>query len=220
MSETSKGGKLVSLRVPPPLLQRYSDLLESVGLSVPDGVRLQIEETVAARDKLDLGALKVSCKFEWLDTPSPRFPELVGDLSVSVSSMPGVSDEDLAQLVFTTPEFYVDQYERFRIDSFHFQRVCSERICVESARTKRNVLSFRLIAGVWRAGIFSYPSSAHPWERESAEREIRGAVEYCVHNTVAAFLLKRTPVNRLLTQEEVASANAILLPEHRENSAA
>lgn len=220
MAETSKGGKLVSARVPPPLLQSYSDLFESVGLTVPDGLRLHIEETVAARSSLDLTALKVTCEFEWLETPSPRFPELVGDLRVSVASMPGVSEEDLACLVFATPEFYADRHERFRIDSFHYQRVCNERIWVESALTKRNVLSFRLIAGVWRAGIFSYPTQKHPWDRESAEREIREAVVYRIHNTVAAFLLKRTPENRVLTKEEVASANAILMPQHRENSAA
>jgi hypothetical protein len=167
-----------------------------------------VQQVLASRRALDLSSMEVRCQFNWRTPDSNhQFPEHVGDLRVTVSPPAGLAEADLARIVFVIPEFFQDGDEPFRIDSFHFHRVSTPRIEISSTRVRRNVLSFRVIDGVWRAGIFEYTAT----DRASMEERIRQDVTTHIARSIACFLLGQLPEARVLTQDEVAGANKRLL---------
>ncbi|CAE6844034.1 hypothetical protein R69658_06857 [Paraburkholderia aspalathi] len=213
MNETAKLGKAISVRLPQKDQEEYTELIERAGLTVSESVRSLVQQVLASCRALDLSSMEVRCEFHWR-TPDPdhQFPEHVGDLRVTVSPPAGLAEADLARLVFVIPEFFTDQGEPFRIDSFHFHRVSTPRIEISSTRIRRNVLSFRVIEGVWRAGIFDYGTAT---DRAAMEERIRQDVSTHIARSIACFLLGQLPETRLLTQDEVAGANKRLFPPTR-----
>lgn len=211
MSDQSKLAKTTTIRLPQQDHHEYAALTEGAGLSVSESVRLLVQGVLAALRAQDTSKMGVHCSFNWR-TPDAnnQFPEHVGDLKVTVTPPTGMKKEDLARLVFVTPEFFNKHAEPFRIDSFYFHRVNSKRIQITSSRISRNVLSFRLIDGAWRAGIFDYSACL---DQTTVEDTIRQAVTHHVTSTILCFMLGQLPQDRQLTQEEVDAANKILTPD-------
>ncbi|MCW3587352.1 hypothetical protein [Burkholderia cenocepacia] len=210
MPDPSKLAKTTTIRLPQEDHQEYAALTEGAGLSVSESVRVLVQGILASLRTKDTSKMAVHCRFNWR-TPDAnnQFPEHVGDLQVTVTPPAGMKKDDLARVVFVTPEFFNKHVEPFRIDSFHFHRVNSKRIQITSSRISRNVLSFRLIDGAWRAGIFDYSAN---FDQATVEDSIRQAVTHHITSTVLCFMLGQLPQDRQLTQEEVDAANKILKP--------
>ncbi|WP_186063308.1 hypothetical protein [Burkholderia gladioli] len=208
MAESPKGGKLVSARVPQEPFLTYADLMASAGLSVSEGVRTHIQQVAASYEQLDLDSLQIDCAFRWREARQAHFPEHAGDVRVSVTSGASLRGTDLARIVFEIPEFFEDQEEPFRIDSFHFHRVNNDRSTATSSRVHRNVLSFRLIQGVWRAGVFDYGDIGNV----ALEVAIRSAVVDRIRRTIGCFMLGYLPETRLLSVDELERLNSSIMP--------
>lgn len=210
--------KTLSLRLPQEVYSDFNELHDGAGLTTAEGMRRLMEASNAAAAALNLDGLTISCEFFWRREGRDYFaPEQVGGLQVRVSPPAGLTQEDLARLVFVIPEFHEVRIregdsrviEPLRVDSFYFHRVSSARIGIGSTKVHRNVLSLRLIQGVWRAGIFRYDESLSVADME---RRIKSAVERHFRATIACSLLGRLPDDRVQTVEELAHADEIVVP--------
>ncbi|WP_186042783.1 hypothetical protein [Burkholderia gladioli] len=212
MTEPSKGTKLISVRVAERHATPYQELLAAAGQTMSDGLRAHMVEKNESYDRLGLATMGIFITFRWRDEPKEAFPEAAGDMLVKVDGGSFINPEDLDRIVFELPQFFADapaHAEPFRIDSFYFHRVANGRSTVESTRARRNVLSFRLIEGKWRAGIFDYAGV----DRREMERQIQVALESRIRNTIGAFRLGILPDARLLAPTEVARLNSTITPD-------
>jgi hypothetical protein len=199
----------ISLRVDESKLSQFEITMKEAGLTVSEALRFYMDHSLAAISGTDLEGLRFETRF----TPKlraegvDRFPELVGSLIMKVTPPPSLSNERLHQLIFIIPEFSKDNDEPFRVDSAYFQRVAAGGKYIESETTKRNVLSFRLIEGMWRASVFNY-SSAEIKEIESVVVE---AIKTHITRTIQLDLAGQLPLYRYLSLEEVSEMNEIMM---------
>jgi hypothetical protein len=112
-------------------------------------------------------------------------------------------------LVFRVPEFFENKKEILRVDSFNYHRVTSLRSAIASQRVKRNVLSYRTILGVWRAGIFDY--SAGRLKKDEIERRIRYGITSQVEEVLVHHARGTLPVSRQLSEDETRCPDALVL---------
>ncbi|WP_186237683.1 hypothetical protein [Burkholderia gladioli] len=212
MAEPSKTGKLVSVRVAERHASPYQELMAAAGQTMSDGLRTHIVERTESYDRLGLATMGIFITFRWRDERKEAFPEAAGDMLVKVDGGSFITPEDLDRIVFELPQFFADAQantEPFRIDSFYFHRVANGRSTVESTRVRRNVLSFRLIEGKWRAGIFDYGGI----DRGEMEKQIQVALESRIRNTIGAFRLGILPEARLLAPDELVRLNSTITPD-------
>lgn len=206
----SKSKRGISVRLDQGTLATYEKLVVSAGLNLSESIRSLVVAVADAHKALDLTGLVVKCSFSpKIVQEIDNFPEHIGGLLVEVTPPAGISIERLNELVFIIPEFWRKFSEPFRIDSAHFHRVADNKKYVGSDRTKRNVLSFRLIDGKWRAGVFAYASELNQAE---VVEEIRQALVDHITATVSCYLTGLLPETRRLTTKEVASLDEVLTP--------
>jgi|GEM_PF-4788552 len=200
--------RALSVRLSSEALSEYSGLIEGAGLTISEHARMLIDDFLGLADSLDLSGLKVDCRFIWNeDVSNSLHPEYVGNLIVTVTPPSCLSPDDLSRLVFTTPEFFEDRLEPFRIDSHYYHRVSSDRQGITSSKVHRCVLSFRLIDGKWRAGVYHYHGTFNPSE---LVQRIEAALTLHIESTIICFLLSQLPSARLLEHEEIQKADELV----------
>jgi hypothetical protein len=202
----SKVKRGLSIRLDPEPLDAYGDCVAAAGLNVTGSLRNAVLSTLRIYRQLEANGLRTTCKFTRKKKDDvDHFPELLGSVTVDVTPPSDLKVENLNRLVFVIPEFVFEKsHEPFRIDSAHTQRVVNNGREISSDMVTRNVLSFRLINGVWRASIFDYNSGI-----DATEIELRceDAVKKTIAATVACFLTHQLPETRILTADEVVELN-------------
>ena len=210
-SAESKLKRGLSIRLDPGPLAAYEECVVAAGLNVTGALRTSVLSMLRTYRQLDTEGFHVACSF----TRKPQdgidhFPELLGGVIFDVTPPAGLTVEHLHRLVFVIPEFVFEKaHEPFRIDSAHFQRVAYNKREVVSDKVSRNVLSFRLINGAWRASIFDYGSGLDP---SDIEQQVADAVKKTIATTIACCMTHQLPDTRILSADEVAELNTTLLP--------
>lgn len=207
----SKLKRGLSIRLDPEPLAAYEECVAAAGLTVTGALRTSVLSMLNIHRQLNIDGLRVSANF----TAKPQqgidhFPELLGSVIFDVKPPAGLTVEQLHRLVFVIPEFIFDKgYEPYRIDSAHFQRIVYNGREVVSDRVTRNVLSFRLINGAWRASIFDYGSGL---AAAKVVQQIVDGVEKTITAAIACYFARQLPDTRILSLEEVSELNAAVLP--------
>lgn len=158
---------------------------------------------------LSITGLDVKLQFYWRKKLRRCQPDYVGAVRVSIAPPGCLADARLDRLVFSTPEFFEGGKEFLRLDSFHYHRVTSLRSAIASQRVKRNVLSYRTILGVWRAGIFDY--STGRLKKDEIERRIRYGITSQVEEVLVHHARGTLPVSRQLSEDETRCPDALVL---------
>ncbi|QBK04493.1 hypothetical protein DW355_06565 [Hylemonella gracilis] len=157
----------------------------------------------------DLTDLEVKLRFYWRTALRRQFPGYIGAVRVSIKPPAGISVGKLDRLVFKVPELYEDGQEVLRVDSFHYHRVVSPGVAIPSKLVDRNVLSFRLIQGAWRAGIFEFPG-LH-LKRHEIERRVRYGVITQIEEVIDRYMNSELPENRRLSTQDVKAQEVFVL---------
>jgi predicted DNA-binding protein len=207
----SKSKRAISVRIAPESMEVYETLVTNAGLTVSEGIRELVTGAINAQQDLDLAGFNVKYKFTSASKEAKdNFAELLGSLLVEVTPPVGMDILSLHRLVFVAPEYWEGKNEPYRIDSAYFHRVAAYGKEVPSDYTTRNVLSFRLIDGKWRAGIFNYGT---PLNEDLIVQNIFQALEAHIRASIACHLIGQLPKSRYLTMEEVAELNEVRPPE-------
>lgn len=157
----------------------------------------------------DLTGLEVKLRFYWRTALRRQLPGYIGAVRVSVNPPSGLSEGKLDRLVFKVPELYEDGQEVLRVDSFHYHRVVAPGVAIPSTSVDRNVLSFRLIQGAWRAGIFEFPG--HYFKRNEIERRVRYSVITQIEEVIDRCVNSELPENRCLSIQDVKAQQIFVL---------
>lgn len=128
-------------------------------------------------------------------------PGRVAWITATVATTASLPVDLLDRVVFVSPEFFDERgHEPFRVDSFYFHRVCSDVVCIASERVNRNVLSFRLANGKWRAGVYVYQFGA---DEDDVLERVNAAVVKAIRDTLAGYLSGSLPAERLLSEADL-----------------
>jgi len=197
-------------------LQRYREfekVMTAAALGSGEAVRQAVESAVERFNKVDLTGLKIDSEF----TPKvvgnhESFPELLGQLHLTVTPPTNLGLDRLNEMVFVLPEFFDGNNEPYRVDNAYFQRIVVNNKHVESKKTRaRNVLSFRLIEGKWAGSLFDYSGTG---SGAIVEAVVNAMKEHIIA-TLKCELIGQLPPARHLTAAEVANLNVLHLPQMR-----
>jgi len=196
----------LSVRLSTDVMESYRNLIEGAGLTTSQHTRSLIENVLISIGKLRLEDMKIDFKYSWLDSDKRIYPEYCGVVVVNVTPPSGMTLEDLSRLVFIIPEFFNENRELFRIDSHYYHRVTADAHFIESSKTRRCVLSFRMIKGKWHAGFYNYSFLDRTPEFVSMMEE---KVKTMITNTIVCFLLGQLPPSRILDLAQVQEEDEI-----------
>lgn len=158
---------------------------------------------------LSVTALDMKFRFHWRSRLRRNLPGYIGAVRVAITPPADVPDDELNRLVFRIPEFFEDGREVLRIDSFHYHRVTSPRSTIQSQKAQRNLLSFRTIQNIWRAGIFDYSNGR--LQRTEIERRIRYEITSQLENVLACYTREILPASRRLSLDEEKNLGVLVL---------
>jgi hypothetical protein len=209
-TENSSPLGVVSLRMDKSELNSYERVMGSAGVFTAEAIRHLIVRAISDYDEADMTDFQVLADFTPKLASHSKFPDRIGNLSITVNPPAGMSTARLHQIIFILPEFS-DQnsgLEPYRVDNAHFHRVAQNNKHVASKKRSRAVLSFRLIKGRWSGSLFDY-SNTHP---EQIVQDVVAAMKVHIAATIRCELAGQLPESRYLTLEEVAERDELLLP--------
>lgn len=152
---------------------------------------------------------EVEIRFYWRKKLHRWQPNYIGAVRVSITRPVSMSEGEIDRLVFKTPEFFENGKEILCVDSFHYHRVTTPGSMILSQKAQRNVLSFRVIQGTWRAGIFDCSSGR--LKKNEIERRIRYGITSQVEEALAHYVRGTLPASRLLMSDEARTHGVLVL---------
>lgn len=194
--------RALSVRLPPALMESYSNLIEGAGLKISENIRCHVQKLTDLAAALEAEPVGVDIKFQWRSQLNNPYPESVGALSVAISPPAGMTQNDVDRIIFVSPEFFGERgSEPFRVDSYYYHRVANSMNLVDSSRVNRHVLSFVTIEGRWHAGVYRYNDSL---TLSDLAKAVEAAVVKQITSTIRCFQLGLLPNKRLLDADQIA----------------
>jgi len=213
MKNKEEGSPLstVSLRIDRHELTKFETIMDAAGLFTAEAIRHLIVQAISNYEGVEMNGFHIAAEFKPKPASNNRFPDLIGNLSLTVTPPDSLKAEQLHRLVFILPEFIDEEtgVERYRVDNAHFHRVVENNKHVASKKRSRAVLSFRLIKGRWSGSLFDYSGAAD--YSEIMEVVVR-KMEECIGATIRCELAGQLPASRRLSVEEVAERDELLMP--------
>ena len=201
----------VSLRIDRHELTKFETIVDAAGLFTAEAIRHLVVRAISDYESVEMGGFHIAAEFKPKPANNTKFPELMGNLSITVTPPDALEIEQLHRLVFILPEFIDEDFgeERYRVDNAHFHRIVENNKHVASKKRSRSVLSFRLIKCRWSGSLFNYSGAS---DMSEIVKSVVGKMEECIAATIKCELAGQLPASRRLTVEEVTERDELLMP--------